>query len=58
MRSWFERKGSPALAGFIVATLLLIAPGTFRFKATQGRTARPQYVHRMGFSGQLLEHSL
>ncbi len=26
MRSWFERKGSPALAGFIVATLLLIAP--------------------------------
>jgi len=26
MRSWFERKGSPALAGFIVATLLLVAP--------------------------------
>ena len=26
MRSWFERTGSPALVGFIVAILLLIAP--------------------------------
>ena len=26
MRSWFERKGAPALAGFFVATLVLVAP--------------------------------
>src|SRR6266446_9857982 len=38
MRSWFERKGSPALAGFIVATLLLIAP-----VVTFAQGGEPQY---------------
>src|ERR1700751_842426 len=38
MRSWFERKGSPALAGFIVATLLLIAPAV-----TLAQGGEPKY---------------
>jgi hypothetical protein len=38
MRSWFERKGLPALVGFIVAILLMIAP-----HATFAQGGEPKY---------------